>query len=50
MSQFGSAAEYSFYQANRFYRRQPATKAEQAIRRPSFANVPAAPKDRKSVV
>lgn len=44
MSQFASAAEYTFYQANRFYRRQPATKAEQAIRRPSFNNVPAAPK------
>lgn len=44
MSQFASAAEYSFYQANRFYRRQPATKAEQAMRRPNFANVPAAPK------
>lgn len=43
MSQFGSAAEYSFYQANRFYRRQPATKAEQAMRRPNFNNVPAAP-------
>ena len=43
MSQFGSAAEYSFYQANRFYRRKPASKAEQAMRRPSFQNVPPAP-------
>jgi len=44
MDHFESAAEYTFYQANRFYRRQPATKAEQAMRRPNFANVPAAPK------
>ena len=44
MSQFTSAAEYSFYQANRFYRRKPSTAAEQAMRRPDFKNVPQPPK------
>jgi len=44
MSQFRSQAEYSFYQANRFYRRRPATEAEQRMRRPNFQGVPPAPK------
>lgn len=44
MGLFRSSAEYSFYQANRFYRRRPATKAEQSLRRPDFQNVPPSPK------
>ena len=50
MSQFRSAAEYAFYQANRFYRREPLTparvealKAQGQLRRPQLANVPASP-------
>lgn len=45
MAQFRSAAEYDLYQANRFYRRRPATPAEQALRRPSFEGVAPAPEE-----
>lgn len=44
MSQFSSSAEYSFYQANRFYRRRPVTDAELAQRRPNYQNIQPAPK------
>lgn len=43
MGLFRSAAEYSFYQANRFYRRRPATAAELALRRPDLKSVPPPP-------
>ncbi|NDW00113.1 hypothetical protein [Salipiger sp. PrR002] len=43
MSQFRNADEYSFYQADRFYRRRRPTQAERAKRRPDFQGVPAAP-------
>src|SRR5262245_14753964 len=51
MSQFSTAAEYTLYQANRFYRREPLTeaqfaqlKADKQLRRPKLVNVPPAPK------
>jgi len=44
MSQFTSAAEYTLYQANRFYRRAPPTDAQLAMRRPTLQNVPPPPK------
>ncbi len=51
MSQFSSAAEYAFYQADRFYRREPLTKkkldkldAQKQLRRPKLVDVPAPPK------
>lgn len=44
MDNFSSAQEYDFYQANRFYRREPYTEAETKVRRPDFENIPAPPK------
>jgi hypothetical protein len=44
MSQWNSAAEYTLWQANRFYRREPPSDAQRAMRRPDLANVPAPPK------
>lgn len=44
MSQFASAGEYTLYQANRFYRREPPSAQQLAMRRPDLANVPAPPK------
>ncbi|WSH68239.1 hypothetical protein U8Q05_30670 (plasmid) [Rhizobium ruizarguesonis] len=44
MDQFASADEYAFYQANRFYNREPPSDAERAMRRPSYADIPAPPK------
>jgi hypothetical protein len=43
MSQFASADEYAFYQADRFYRREPPSEEERRMRRPTFANIPPAP-------
>jgi hypothetical protein len=43
MTQFVNADEYSFYQADRFYRRQRPTAAERAMRRPDYTTVPPAP-------
>jgi hypothetical protein len=50
MAQFTSAGEYTLYQANRFYRREPLTqarfdtlKAQQQLRRPQLVNVPPPP-------
>ena len=43
MNQFNSADEYTFYQADRFYRREPASAAERAMRRPDYQNVPPPP-------
>lgn len=40
MSQFATADEYTFYQANRFYRRNPPTPDELKMRRPDQKNVP----------
>lgn len=51
MAQFSSEAEYAFYQADRFYRREPLTKqkldkleAQKQLRRPKLVDVPAPPK------
>jgi hypothetical protein len=44
MSQFSSADEYTFYQANRFYHREPPSDAERRMRRPSYTDVPPPPK------
>jgi hypothetical protein len=44
MSQFASANEYTFYQANRFYHREPPSDAERKMRRPSYQNIPPPPK------
>jgi hypothetical protein len=44
MSQFRSADEYTFYQANRFYHRTRPSDAQKRMRRPNFQNVPDAPK------
>lgn len=50
MSQFSTAAEYTLYQANRFYRREPLTRkqmdqlaAQGQLRRPKLVNVPKPP-------
>lgn len=43
MSQFASADEYTFYQADRFYRRATPTEEQRRMRRPRFADVPAPP-------
>ena len=50
MSQFSTAGEYALYQANRFYRREPLTKARRdeleaqgQLRRPKLHNIPPAP-------
>ena len=51
MSQFATAGEYTLYQANRFYRREPITdsqfnslQAQKQLRRPRQINVPPPPK------
>lgn len=51
MAQFSSAAEYAFYQADRFYRREPLTQKkleklqeQEQLRRPKLTDVPAPPK------
>ncbi len=55
MRQFSSAAEYDFYQADRFYRREPLTKDkikalqgnnddENQLRRPKLRDIPPPPK------
>ena len=43
MSQFRSADEYTFYQANRFYKRSQPTAAQLATRRPDLKNVAPSP-------
>ncbi|HTE44939.1 MAG TPA: hypothetical protein VK636_06825, partial [Gemmatimonadaceae bacterium] len=50
MSQFATAAEYTLYQADRFYRRAPLTKekidklkASEQLRRPKLVDVPPSP-------
>ncbi len=50
MSPFTSAGEYTLYQANRFYRREPLTeerfgqlKAQEQLRRPKLVDVPPPP-------
>ncbi|AVG40293.1 hypothetical protein [Achromobacter insolitus] len=43
MKQWNSQAEYTLFQANRFYRRDPPTAQQQGMRRPSGENVPAPP-------
>jgi hypothetical protein len=50
MSQFSTAGEYTLYQANRFYRRDPLTRAranelnaQGQLRRPQLVNVPPPP-------
>src|SRR5574338_283050 len=50
MSQFSTAGEYTLYQANRFYRREPLTKdrlnqleADKQLRRPKLVDVPPSP-------
>ena len=42
MARFGSADEYTFYQADRFYRRHTPSAAEVRQRRPEFASPPPA--------
>ncbi|WP_199555939.1 hypothetical protein [Sandaracinobacteroides hominis] len=44
MDQFRSQTEYAMWQADRFYRRVPATEEEQRMRRPDFSAVPPPPK------
>ncbi|MGB5560264.1 MAG: hypothetical protein WBN04_19900 [Paracoccaceae bacterium] len=44
MDQFSSQAEYSMYQANRFYNREPATQDQKKMRFPSYSDVPPPPK------
>ncbi len=44
MGQFASADEYTFYQANRFYHREPPSAAERKMRRPSYQDIPPPPK------
>ncbi len=43
MKQWNSQAEYTLFQANRFYRRDPPTLDQQKILRPNGQNVPAPP-------
>jgi len=43
MKQWNSQAEYTLFQANRFYRREPPTEAQREIRRPDGKNVPPPP-------
>ncbi|EPX77574.1 hypothetical protein [Litoreibacter arenae] len=43
MDQFSSQAEYTLYQADSFYRREPATMAQKAMRFPTYQNVPPPP-------
>ena len=42
MDQFETAAEYTLYQANRFYRRSVPSAAQRAMRRPDLKNLPPA--------
>jgi hypothetical protein len=44
MSQFQTADEYTFYQANRFYHRSTPSDAQRRLRRPNLENVPPPPK------
>ncbi len=44
MSQFASADEYNFYQADRFYRRTVPTDKQLRMRRPDLKNIAPAPK------
>jgi len=44
MSQWSSAGEYTLWQANRFYRREPPSDEQLAMRRPDPANVAPPPK------
>lgn len=43
MGQWNTAAEYTLYQANRFYQRTDPTDTQRAMRHPSMTDVPAAP-------
>jgi len=43
MGQWKTAAEYTLYQANRFYQRTVPTQQQQAMRRPSMTGIPPAP-------
>ncbi|MEM9552305.1 MAG: hypothetical protein AAGA05_14085, partial [Pseudomonadota bacterium] len=43
MDEFNSADEYSFYQADRFYRRARPTAAQAAMKYPDYQNVPPPP-------
>lgn len=43
MDQFSSAAEYDFYQANRFYNREPVSDAERRLRYPNYQDIPPPP-------
>ena len=43
MDQFSSETEYAMYQANRFYRREPATDAQKKMRFPTYQDIPPAP-------
>jgi len=42
MEKFQTAAEYTLYQANRFYRRTVPSDAQRALRRPNLKNLPPA--------
>lgn len=44
MASWRSQGEYTLFMANRFYRRDPPTAAQRAIRRPDGKNVPPPPK------
>ncbi|UHL62676.1 hypothetical protein LSG25_11330 [Paralcaligenes sp. KSB-10] len=44
MALWNSAAEYTLYQANRFYQRTQASPAQRALRRPDPSKTPAPPK------
>lgn len=43
MSLWNTQAEYTLYQANRFYQRTQASAAQQALRRPTMADIPKPP-------
>jgi len=44
MNQFNSADEYTFFQADRFYRRTTPSDQQRRMRRPTFTDIPAPPK------
>lgn len=44
MSQWATADEYTLYQADRFYRREPPSAQQLAMRRPTLADLPPPPK------
>lgn len=44
MDLFETAAEYDFYRAMRFYRREPPTEEQRKMRWPTYTGVPEAPK------